>query len=91
MSLLKYRIYGFEECHWCMKAKMLASAKGLAYEYVEVPTHDERVAWMDDRGFEDRQRTFPKIYMVGKSGVESLIGGYSDLEISLDRTESRES
>lgn len=71
-----FTIYGFDECPYCQKAKNLLTTEGAAFEYVNVGNNREtRSCWLDCKGFEGKDRTFPRVYF-----NNSLLGGYTDLE-----------
>jgi glutaredoxin len=76
---MQYRIYGYEGCPFCLKAKGLLADKTIPFEFVEIPERTERTRFLDERGFEAPNRTFPRVYAL-EDGEEKLVGGYSDLE-----------
>ena len=73
-----YIVYGFNECPYCQKAKRLLDSNGIEYTYENITEKSDRTQFMDVRGFEHPNRTFPKIYQDGE-----LIGGCDELEIHL--------
>lgn len=72
-----YKVYGYEECSFCRRAKALLTEMGLEYEFVLVPLH-ERAQFLDEHGFSGSDRTFPKVWR-----GQSYVGGYSDLEMEV--------
>lgn len=70
-----YRVYGFSSCPWCKRAQAALASAGLVYEYVAIEDPVERVRFMDERGFEGSQRTFPRVYY-----GDELVGGCTELE-----------
>jgi glutaredoxin 3 len=68
----RVRIFTSEACGFCVRAKRLLSAKGVAYEEVHLPRHDldsrRRLVELTGR------YTFPQIVI-----DETPIGGYDDL------------
>lgn len=75
---MDYRIYGYADCRWCQRAKALLEKRGVAHEYQELATAEERVAFLDEREIKDPNRTFPRIYALD-GGFEVLLGGFMDL------------
>lgn len=69
-----YEVYGIDGCPYCEAAKKLLREESLPHQYHRVDD-SEKSAFMDDRGFAGRDRTFPRIW---RDGV--LVGGYSELE-----------
>jgi len=74
----EYRMYGFDGCPWCDRAKGLLDALGLRFNYVRINDKQLRKEWMDERGFLGDQRTFPKVFALTDTH-EVLIGGYTEL------------
>jgi len=74
-----YRLYGFDGCPWCEKAKNLLEELDFRFNYVRILDRADRIAWLDERGFEGDKRTFPKVYAIDAAGSEVLIGGHDDL------------
>lgn len=64
-----YRIYGTDDCPYCLKAEADLASRGLKYHKIDVTSVDQRQA-LKDLGF----NTIPVIY----KGL-TLIGGYNDL------------
>jgi len=58
-------------CPYCIRAKMLLSAKGIAYEEIDVSRDPEKRAWLVAT---TGRRTVPQIFI----GEES-IGGFDEL------------
>lgn len=77
-----YRIYGFDDCPWCKKAKQLLEEEGIDYRYVDIQTQEERARFLDERGFSGSDRTFPRIYKT-VDNKEVLVGGYASLEMDV--------
>jgi len=76
----QYRIYGFDSCPFCQKAKALLQSEGLPFEYIDLESDLEKKLFLDARGFQPPHRTFPRVYAIADCGEEVLIGGYTDLE-----------
>lgn len=74
-----YVIYGYDGCKWCTKAVDLVDELGVAYSYTVINNPAARAAFMNERGFEGNNRTFPRVYRVIE-GVESIIGGFAELQ-----------
>lgn len=70
-------IYLTAWCPFCIRAKQLLSARGIAYEAVDVDSDREKRAWLAEV---TGQTTVPQIFF----GEES-IGGFSELA-SIDRS-----
>jgi glutaredoxin 3 len=68
----RVRIFTSEACSFCVRAKSLLLAKGVAFEEVHLPKHDvaSRVRLVELTG----RYTFPQI-LVG----DTPIGGYDEL------------
>jgi len=78
--MTQFRIYGFEGCPFCQRAKMILTKEGVPFEYVEVgEEREQRSAWLDARGITGDQRTFPRVYIFNGQ-KEILVGGYQELE-----------
>jgi glutaredoxin len=78
---MRYRVYGFEGCPYCQKAKALLTEIGHDFDYVEIGDLAARTAWMDERGFQKPHRTFPRIYQIIPER-EELVGGFDELEVA---------
>ncbi len=65
------RIYTTRFCGYCVAAKRLLGARGVAYEEIDVSGDDSRRAWLVQT---TGQRTVPQIFIRGRS-----IGGYREL------------
>jgi glutaredoxin 3 len=65
------RIYTTRFCGYCVAAKRLLGARGVAYEEIDVSGDDSRRAWLVQT---TGQRTVPQIFIRGES-----IGGYREL------------
>lgn len=72
-----YKVYGYEECGYCRRAKALLQEHGLEHEFVLVPLH-ERASFLDEHGFTGSSRTFPKVWR-----GQSYVGGFSELEMEV--------
>jgi glutaredoxin len=80
----RYRIYGFDACPYCRRAKALLEEEGIPYDYVALEDPAARVAFLDARGFQGTQRTYPRIWTLRPDGAEDrLVGGFSDLELDV--------
>ena len=73
----KITVYSTQSCPYCVRAKGLLSAKGYAYEEIDV-SHDEalREEMVKKAG---GRRTVPQIFVGG-----THVGGFDDLN-ALDR------
>ncbi len=70
-------VYSTRVCPYCVRAKALLSARGIAFEEIDV-THDhERRAWLVQV---TGRRTVPQIFI-----DDEPIGGFDDLS-ALDRS-----
>lgn len=69
-------IYTTRVCPYCTMAKRLLSARGMAYEEVDVTGDAARRDWLVQT---TGRRTVPQVFIDGKA-----IGGYDDLA-ALDR------
>jgi glutaredoxin len=80
----RYRIYGFSACPYCRKAKALLEEERIPHDYVALEDPAERSAFLDARGFQGTQRTYPRIWTLRPDGTEDrLVGGFSDLEMEI--------
>jgi glutaredoxin 3 len=68
-------LYSTRTCAYCIAAKRLLGARGVAYDEIDVSTDAEKRAWLVEK---TGQRTVPQIFIRGES-----IGGYQELA-SLD-------
>jgi glutaredoxin 3 len=66
-------IYTTRTCPFCIAAKRLLGARGVAYEEIDVSSDDEKRAWLVEK---TGQRTVPQIFIRGES-----IGGYQELSL----------
>jgi glutaredoxin 3 len=64
-------IYTTRFCGYCVAAKRLLGARGVAYEEIDVSGDDSRREWLSQT---TGQRTVPQIFIRGES-----IGGYREL------------
>jgi len=69
-----YRVYGYTGCIWCDKAKEFLGDVGENFVFVPLETAEEREAFLDERGIEAPNRTWPRVYEDDK-----LVGGYRQL------------
>ncbi len=74
--MARIRIYGTNNCGWCMAARMLLKRKGLEFEDILVTDPGQRAEMEKLSG----QRTVPQIFVGERS-----IGGYDRL-FDLDRS-----
>jgi glutaredoxin 3 len=75
--MTEVRIYTTRVCAYCIAAKRLLRARGLAYEDIDVTSDDAKRAWLVET---TGRRTVPQIFIGGES-----IGGYEELA-SLDQS-----
>jgi glutaredoxin 3 len=78
MSESTVRIYTTAVCPYCIRAKMLLSRRGIAYDEIDVSGDAETRAWLVEKT--GGRRTVPQIFIRGES-----IGGFDELA-ELDRT-----
>lgn len=70
-----YTVYGRSGCEYCDKALDLLDECGLAYKYIPLDVHRERLVWFKEiRGF----TKVPQVFL-----GDTHIGGYTELEASL--------
>jgi glutaredoxin 3 len=74
---VRVRIYTTRTCAYCVAAKRLLGARGVAFEEIDVTGDDAQRAWLVKT---TGMRTVPQIFIRDKS-----IGGYHALA-SLDRS-----
>jgi glutaredoxin 3 len=72
----RVRMYTTLICPYCIRAKMLLEAKGVAYEEIDVSGDHEQRAWLVKT---TGQRTVPQIFINDES-----IGGFDEMR-ALDR------
>jgi len=70
------KIYTTRVCPYCIAAKRLLAARGVAYEEIDVTGDDARRGWLVET---TGRRTVPQIFIGGEA-----IGGYDELA-SLDQ------
>jgi len=70
-------IYTTRRCGYCVAAKRLLAARGVAYEEIDVTGDDARRAWLTET---TRHKTVPQIFVAGVA-----VGGYHEL-VALDRS-----
>jgi glutaredoxin 3 len=70
------RIYTTTFCGYCVAAKRLLGARGVAYEEIDVTGDHAKRAWLVEA---TRRRTVPQIFI-----HDQAIGGYEELA-ALDR------
>ena len=70
-------VYTTRVCSYCIAAKRLLGARGVAYQEIDVSNDDAKRAWLVEA---TGRRTVPQIFIAGES-----IGGYDDLA-ALDRS-----
>jgi glutaredoxin 3 len=75
--MTEVRIYTTHVCAYCIAAKRLLGARGIAYEEIDVTSDDQKRAWLVET---TGRRTVPQIFIGGES-----IGGYEELA-SLDQS-----
>lgn len=71
------KVYTTNYCAYCVRAKMLLSKRGIAYEEIDVSRDDEARTWLVKT---TGQRTVPQIFIHG-----APIGGFEDL-VRLDKS-----
>jgi glutaredoxin 3 len=75
--MTEVRIYTTRVCAYCVAAKRLLGARGVAYEEIDVTSDDQKRRWLVES---TGRRTVPQIFIGGES-----IGGYEELA-SLDQS-----
>jgi glutaredoxin 3 len=70
-------VYTTRVCPYCIAAKKLLGARGVAYQEVDVSHDDAKRAWLVEA---TGRRTVPQIFIAGES-----IGGYDELA-ALDKS-----
>ena len=79
---MKYKIYGTTSCAFCMMAKHLLDRKKIEYEYLTMEAGSDILVEIKER---TQQRTVPLIFEVAENGIETFIGGFTDLNKKLTR------
>ena len=64
-------VYSTNQCPWCMRAKSLLQAEGLAYEEIDVSADQTRLLEMVERS---GRRSVPQIFI-----DDVAIGGFDEL------------
>jgi glutaredoxin 3 len=72
----KVQIYTKQQCPYCVRAKVLLSKKGVAYEEIDVEHDDARRAWLVEAS---GQLTVPQVFVDGRP-----LGGFTDVD-ALDK------
>ncbi len=67
----RVRMYTTLICPYCIRAKMLLKAKGVAFEEIDVGSNHELRAWLVQ---ETGRRTVPQIFI-----NEESIGGFDEM------------
>jgi glutaredoxin 3 len=75
--MAEVKIYTTRVCSYCVAAKRLLAARGVAYEEIDVTGDDAQRAWLVQT---TGRRTVPQIFIGGEA-----VGGYDDLAL-LDRS-----
>jgi glutaredoxin 3 len=70
-------VYTTRVCSYCVAAKRLLTARGVAYQEIDVSSDDAKRAWLVEA---TGRRTVPQIFIAGES-----IGGYDELA-ALDKS-----
>jgi glutaredoxin 3 len=70
-------VYTTRVCPYCIAAKRLLGARGVAYQEIDVSSDDAKRAWLVEA---TGRRTVPQIFIAGEA-----IGGYDDLA-ALDKS-----
>lgn len=65
------RVYSTQFCGYCVRAKMLLDARGIAYEEIDVSRDHEKRMWLVS---ETGRRTVPQIFI-----GDEPIGGFEEL------------
>ena len=79
---MKYKIYGTQHCPFCMMAKHLLDRKKIEYEYLTMEAGSDILMEIKEH---TEQRTVPLIFEVAENGIETFIGGFTDLNKKLTR------
>jgi glutaredoxin 3 len=72
----KVTVYTKESCPFCVRAKRLLDAKGVAYEEIRVEDRDDLRIWLAEAS---GQKTVPQVFVGDRP-----LGGFSDID-ALDR------
>ena len=72
----KVTVYTKENCPFCVRAKRLLDAKGVAYQEVRVEGRDDLRTWLAETS---GQKTVPQVFVGDRP-----LGGFSDID-ALDR------
>ena len=73
------KIYGWQGCVWCDRAKNLAQANNLPYEYVDIKASAEAAAEFQNKFPNDR--SVPQIEWAGRH-----VGGYLNFQEEVENT-----
>lgn len=77
----RYVIYTKPACPYCVRAKSLLDAKGIAFEAVSLETDEERLEFLAKLG---GWRTFPTIFELDSCGApKRFVGGFEALSKEL--------
>lgn len=68
-----FKMYGKEQCPYCVRAKELLASKGQEFEYIDVVAQPEAREFLVQNGF----KTVPQIY----DSAGEHIGGFDDLVV----------
>lgn len=68
-----FKMYGKEQCPYCVRAKDLLSSKGQEFEYIDVVAQPEAREFLVQSGF----KTVPQIY----DSTGKHIGGFDELVV----------
>jgi glutaredoxin 3 len=68
----KVTVYTKRNCPFCVRAKRLLDAKGVAYDEVDVEGKDDLRVWLVEAS---GQKTVPQVFVGDRA-----LGGFSDLD-----------
>ena len=79
---MKYKVYGTDRCPYCSLAKNLLERKKLEYEYLTVDPASDILQELKDY---TKWSTVPLVFEVDDKGIETFVGGFSELNAKLRR------
>lgn len=74
---MKYKVYGTNNCPFCKMAKRLLENKKIEHEYLTVDPHSDILQELKEW---TKWQTVPLVFEVDDKGVETFIGGFTNLE-----------
>lgn len=74
---MKYKVYGTNNCPFCKMAKRLLENKEIEHEYLTIDPYSDILQELKER---TKWQTVPLVFEVDDKGVETFIGGFTNLE-----------